>query len=222
MSTLENVRKEIFDLTTQLVEVGLCIDQNFPATRSYVGTDGSVTELNISGVSEISTALRQRPYAEIYSQFREKRAYNVLLIDGAILQLKYRFQEDVLLKHVLAFFPSPNLLEYQSNPEIYEIDLLYADAISKDLVTTPIRFDFDEKAFEEVHHPKSHFTIGQYKNCRIPVVGAITPFRFINFVLRSFYNTPYRAYCEAWQGSAEDFPISVTDLEKEYLHLSFS
>lgn len=221
MSTLDSVRKEIFDLTAQLVEVGLCSDQNFPSTKTYPSDDGAITDLTVSGVDEISSALRQRPYAEIYDGLRGKRAYNILMIDGAMIQLRYRFRGPALLKHVLAFYPSPNLIEYQNDPEIYELDLLYADVISKDVVTSPIRFDFDDAAFQEFVHPKSHFTLGQYKNCRIPVSSALTPYRFINFVLRAFYNTPFRAYCAAWRGTAMDFPGTVTVGERTDLHLSF-
>jgi hypothetical protein len=221
MSTLESVRKEIFDLTAQLVEIGLSSDQNFPSTKTYPGENGAVTDLCVSGVDEISAALKERPYSEIYAVLRGKRAYNILMVDGAMIQLRYRFRGGVLLKHVLAFYPSPDLLEYQNDPEIYELDLLYADVISKDVVTSPIRFDFDEAAFEEFLHPKSHFTLGQYKNCRIPVSSALTPHRFINFVLRAFYNTPFRAHCTDWRGTAEDFPGTVTVGEKADLHLSF-
>lgn len=221
MATLESVRKEIFDLTAQLVEVGLSSDQNFPATRTFVGEDGAVTDLCVSGVDEVSSALRERPYPEIYAGLRSRRAFNVLMIDGAMIQLRYRFRGEVLLKHVLAFYPSPDLLEYQNDPEIYELDLLYADVISKDVVTSPVRFDFDDAAFEEFVHPKSHLTLGQYKNCRIPVTSALTPHRFVNFVLRAFYNTPFRAYCSDWRGTAPDFPGTVTPGERADLHLSF-
>ncbi|WP_313141654.1 DUF2290 domain-containing protein [Rhizobium croatiense] len=112
--------------------------------------------------------------------------------------------------------------QYQNDPELYEFEVLYADVIRKDVVTTPIRFDFDEAAFHEVIHPKSHFTIGQYKNCRIPVLTAMTPFRFVNFVLRAFYNSTFQEYCSEWKSSAPDFPQSATDLERADLHLAFS
>ncbi len=221
MATLESVRKEIFDLTAQLVEVGLSSDQNFPATRTFVGEDGAVTDLCVSGVDEVSSAMRERPYPEIYAALREKRAFNILMIDGAMIQLRYRFRGEFLLKHVLAFYPSPDLLEYQNAPEIYELDMLYADVISKDIVTSPVRFDFDDAAFEEIIHPKSHFAVGQYKNCRIPVLSALTPHRFVNFVLRAFYNTPFRAHCSDWRGTAPDFPETATPNERSELYLSF-
>lgn len=34
-------------------------------------------------------------------------------------------------------------------------------------------------------------TLGQYKNCRIPAYGPISPNLFMQFVLENFYNTYY-------------------------------
>ncbi|WP_430511907.1 DUF2290 domain-containing protein [Pannonibacter phragmitetus] len=222
MATLDEIRREIIYLTGAMIEVGLSIDQNFPSEKIFAGENGGIKELTVPRADEISVALKRRPYAETYAVLKESRAYNMRLIDGALIQMRYRFDDFNLIKHVLAFYPSPDLLEYQNDPELYEAEILYADVIHKDVVTTPIRFDFDESAFQEVIHPKSHFTIGQYKNCRIPVLTAMTPFRFINFILRAFYNSPYREFCSGWKGSAADFPPSATDLERADLHLSFS
>jgi hypothetical protein len=221
MATLDAVRKEIHDLTAAMIEVGLSIDQKFPSENTFASDDGPVTELSVSGSDEISVALKHRPYVETYNALKDGRAYNMRLIDGALLQLRYRFQQGRLVKHVLAFYPSPDLLEYQNDPELYELEVHYADVIHKDVVTTPIRFDYDEGAFQEVLHPKSHLTIGQYKNCRIPVLTAMTPFRFLNFILSAFYNTSFREYCSEWRSSAQDFPISATDVERSNLHLAF-
>jgi hypothetical protein len=222
MATLAEVRKEISDLTGAMIGVGLCVDQNFPSENTYVGEDGSVTELSITGSNEITAALKNRPYVEIYAALAAKRAYNMRLIDGALIQFRYRFNREKLLKHALAFYPSPNLLEYQNAPDIYELDVLYAESIRKDVVTTPIRFDFDDAAFKEIVHPKSHFTIGQYRHCRIAVSNGLTPFRFLHFILRAFYNTPFHELCSEWRPTASDFPESVSELERADLHLSFT
>ncbi len=222
MSTLPEVRKEIYDITAKLIEIGLSSDQNFPSERDVAGNDGAMKDLTIPKASEISSALRNRPYEEIYRSLSENRAYNMKLVDGAMIQLRYRFNAGGLKKHVLAFYPSPDLLEFQNDPELYENEILYADIVSKDVVTTPVRFDFDPEAFEERVHPMSHFTIGQYKNCRIAVSSALTPFRFINFILRAFFNTPYLEHCSDMVGSAADFPRTATDDESRELHLSFS
>ena len=221
MATVAAVRKEIYDLTGAMVEVGLSIDQNYPTEKVVPGKAGGVTEITVPGSDEISAALKNRPYAETYDALKDKRAYNIRMVDGALIQMRYRFENNQLTKHVLAFYPSPDLIEYQNDPELYEDEILYADVIRKDVVTTPIRFDFDDVSFKEFVHPKSHFTIGQYKNCRITVLTAMTPFRFINFILRAFYNSPFLEYCSEWKGTAPDFPHSATPLERSHLHLAF-
>lgn len=222
MANVNSVINEIRELTSKMIEVGLCVESNYPSEMTYPSDLGAVKEVSISGLEEASAALRNRPYAETYNVLREKRAFNMRLIDGALLQFRYRFRKDDLVKHVLSFYPSPDLLEYQNDPEIYETDLLFSEVIMKDIVTTPIRFDFDPSNFRENVHPASHFTIGQYKNCRIPVLGALTPHRFLNFVLRAFYNTPYFAYCSEWKGAVPDFGPTISDRERLDLHWGFA
>jgi len=221
MSNIDSIASEIRDLTSKMIEVGLCVESNFPRRATYPSEDGAVDEISIAGLEKATVALRNRPYAETYEVLREKRAFNMRLIDGALVQLRYRFRKGELLKHVLSFYPSPDLLEYQNDPEVYETDILFAEVVMKDTVTTPVRFDFDLAAFEDYVHPASHFTVGQYRNCRIPVIGALTPHRFLNFVLRAFYNTPYHELCSEWKSSALDFPSTATERERSELHWSF-
>lgn len=222
MANMDAVAAEIRDLTSKMIGVGLCVESNYPSKTSHVSDASAVQDVSISGFKEASFALRNRPYVETYNALRTKRAFNMRLIDGALLQLRYRFRQDQLVKHALSFYPSPDLLEYQNEPEIYETDVLYAEVVMKDIVTTPIRFDFDPASSQDYVHPASHFTIGQYKNCRIPVLGALTPHRFMNFVLRAFYNTSYQEYCSEWKGTVPDFECTLTDRERGDLHWSYS
>jgi hypothetical protein len=141
------------------------------------------------------------------------------MVDGGLIQMLYTFQRGELIKHSLSFSPSPDLLEFQNNPEVYEEDILYAEVLLKNVVVTPIRFDFDTKVFCDYHHPKSHMTIGQYKNCRIPVSAPLTPYQLLNFILRAFDNTAFREYCLELKRRAEYFPLIITDLEQSLPHL---
>lgn len=222
MADADLVATEIQNLTSKMIEVGLCTDANFPRQRPYRSDNGPVSEVSISGLEEASIALRNRPYSEIYEVLRQKRAFNMCLIDGALLQFRYCFRGNELLKHILSFYPSPDLLEYQNDPDVYDTDILFAEVVRKDVVTTPIRFDFDKIAFQDYLHPASHFTVGQYKNCRIAVVGALTPHRFLNFVLRAFYNTAYHNFCSHWTSNLPDYGITITKRESSDLHWSFS
>ena len=221
MPIVNTVVTEIHNLKEKMIEIGLCMDQNYPSEASYQSDDGAVEEISISGVSDMSAALKNRPYAETYNWLREKRVFNMILVDGALIQSRYRFRRDALVKHTLAFYPSPDLPEYQNFPNVFDLEILIADAMRKDIVTTPIRFDFDPTTSIECIHPVSHFTIGQYRNCRIPVLSGLTPHRFLKFILTAFYNTAYRKYCSDWCGAVPDFDPTLTAREESLLHFSF-
>lgn len=143
------------------------------------------------------------------------------MIDGSLIQIMYSFHHEEITSHRLAFFPSPSLESFQNEPELYENDELYADVLAKNLVTFPLRFDFDSdvEKFIEIHHPKSHMTVGQYKNCRIPVSEPLTPEVFISFLLQSFYNTAYRRFSDEFTIGDYRFPHTITNNEKNILHL---
>jgi hypothetical protein len=218
MGSPEAVRAEIEQLTADLISVGLCVDQNFPSMN--VGKGGEII-VGFSETESLSITLKNIPYSDAYDELSKSRAYNMKLIDGALLQIMYLFSERrELLRHRLAFFPAPDLLEYQNNAEIYEQDEIYIDIIEKSVVTTPLRFDFDKQNFVDYHHPMSHFTLGQYKNCRIPVSGPLNPFLFVHFILRSFYNTPFQKYCAKIREFQGGFEHTITALEKRHLHVS--
>ena len=141
------------------------------------------------------------------------------MLDGALIQLQYTIVGGRVEKHRLAFFPSPDLSEYQNSPEIYETDEIYADVVMRNIVSSPIRFDFDRAAFVDDIHPMSHMTIGQYKNCRIPVGGPLSPYLFIHFILKAFYNTALRKCSDGLTRFKYTFEPTITTREQEHLHL---
>lgn len=213
--TPNDVLKEIQALTADLISTGLCIDQNFPCSRAT----GGVVEIDFGKDYDLSLTLKNVPYEQVYEELSESRSFNLKLIDGGLVQLLYRFTDSALIKHRLGFFPSPDLLEYQNNSEIYEEDELYGDVIDRNVVTVPVRFDFDPDTAVDYEHPASHMSLGQYKNCRIPVVGALSPFLFMNFVLRSFYNTPFRRFCSEIRESDLTFAATITEREQRHVHI---
>lgn len=203
-------------LTGELISSGLAIDQNFPSSRMVRGD----CLVSFSGEDDLSITLKNVPYASAYADVRAARAFNVLLIDGGVLQMLYYFGAAGLTKHRLSFLPSPDLLEYQNNSDIYELDDMYGDVVEKGVVTSPVRFDFDAGAFVEYEHPMSHLTLGQYKNCRIPVTGPFPPRHFLAFVLSSFYNTPFRKFLQNMQPGDNPFTQTITAGERRYVHLT--
>ena len=149
------------------------------------------------------------------------RAYNVKMLDGALIQMMYVFSEGQVKRHRLAFFPAPHLEEFQNNPEIYLTDEVYADVVARNIVPVPVRFDFDTKGDEELSttHPLSHLTLGQYQNCRIPVSAPVTPFRFIEFILRNFYHRAFALHAQALPTASEAFAATIRSRERRLLHL---
>lgn len=209
-----DVIKQIRHITSNLIAVNLSEEQNFPSEM-----DGAVY---ISGNHDLSIALKNLPYAEIYSILEKGKNYNIRMIDGALIQLMYSFDSTgKLRKYRLAFFPSPNLEEFQNNSELYEADEIYADMIDKNIVTIPIRFDYDPENFKAKEHPCSHLTLGQYKNCRIPLIAPLTPNIFMDFILRNFYNTAQKKYADELNFDVtKTFDNTIDELEKQILHIS--
>ena len=102
------------------------------------------------------------------------------------------------------------------------MDELYAEIIMRNIVPFPLRFDFDSRTevVQELEHPVSHLSLGQYKNCRIPVSAALTPFYFISFVLRNFYHTAYMAYCDDITSYEQEcFLPTLLPSEREVVHV---
>lgn len=213
------ILRQINTLTADLIGISLCEHQNFP-TLTY--SPGNIAEISFSGPANSSIVLKNISYSTIYEELNRTRAYNFKMIDGALIQLMYRFDENTIAAHRLAYFPAPDLHEYQNNPDIYEKDEIYADVIMKNIIAMPIRFDFDssDEIFVELDHPKSHLTLGQYLNCRIPVSGPITPSVFMDFILRNFYNTAHRSVCGDMTQFDDYFPSTITEIECGVVHLN--
>jgi hypothetical protein len=178
-------------------------------------SQGNFTNIGFPGDEHLVSTLKDRAYKDIYDDLNDNRAYNIRMLDGAMLQMTYRFKRDKIEKHRLAFLPSPYLEDFQNYPEIYENDEIYADIIMKDIVVFPIRFDFDNcpGISTPLKHPKSHLTLGNYKNCRIPVTAPLTPHVFVDFILRNFYNTAHGNYEKCFTPDSGAFENTIDVIE---------
>ena len=217
MITPEKIRTQVESLTTDLIECSLCEEQKFPSLRNE---SSNIKKIDF-GKSDLSIVLKNRPYQEIYNELLRTQAYNLKMLDGALIQLMYKFHRNSLQNHRLAFFPSPYLEEFQNNPEIYEEDCIYADIIKKNIVPFPLRFDFDcrKEVTIVMEHPQSHLTLGQYQNCRIPVSAPLTPSIFIEFILRNFYNTAFKQYSKKINRFSEIFMNTIEISEQGLSHV---
>lgn len=210
--------KQVNQLTTAVVGLSLSNDQNFPSTSGKVSGHFEIT---VNNVEALTVALKNIAYREIYGELDKARCFNLKMLDGALVTLRYRFRNGELSEHSLSYFPSPDLEHFQNDPEIYLQDEIYADVVARNIVPFPVRFDFfdDPNKFVEVHHPYSHLTIGQYENCRIPVCSPLSPLTFGGFILRNFYNTAFRKYSGEIPVAPLMFANTITAKEREIPHL---
>lgn len=202
-----------------VIKAGICNAQNFPSLTQ--GPRG-ISEIGISSVDN-SIFLKNITYSEMYTELLKRKYYNFEMIDGALISLLYRFQNNEIIAHRLSFFPAPNLEVFQNEPELYLEDEIYLEFLDKRIVTVPLRFDFDSgEAFVPVEHPKSHLTLGQYKNCRIPVSSAVSPYQFMEFILRNFYHTTQNKSCFNLTKHTDKFEKSIVSEEEALIHVCTS
>lgn len=214
MLKAQDIYKQLKKLTCELIESGLCSEENFPSMASC---PDNVTEIGIAK-KDYSIFLKSMPYSDMYRITLERKIYNIKMIDGALLTLLYRFHNNEIIAHRLSYFPDPNLIAFQNEPELYKDDELYADILDCRIVTVPIRFDFDINASHPLDHPTSHLTLGQYKNCRIPVSSALTPYQFILFIITNFYHSSVAQL--KLPLFKEKFSESILPEERKLIHLN--
>jgi len=211
------IKEDIDGLISELIGCGICDDSNFSAIR----LSGSKADITFSGSEHVSIALGNMEYAEIYCELADKRSYNMKLVDGALLQLMYRIDGKELLQHRLAFYPSPDCLPFQDDPDAYMRDELFIEIIQRRIIPFPLRFDFDarEGVHVDVTHPKSHLTLGDVKGCRIPTSAPLTPRWFVEFILRNFYQTETHDFVSSLPQHKIKFPASITANEIGLMHM---
>lgn len=220
------IKEEIDSLVSFLVEHSLADDLN-PAYEDSRPIDpqlgGGVADIvQYSGYMGSALALKTRPYAELYREMVQTRSFNVRMLDGALIQMLFEVKRpNILFRSSLSFFPSPDLEAFQNEPELYLEEQLYADVVNPQVVTVPLRFDFDNRpgVATDFIHPISHLTLGQYKECRVAATTAVTPYLFIDFVLRSFYATAMKSIADELPRHGNRFLSTITNNESSLIHI---
>ena len=218
MPTADRVQSQINERIVRLIEFGLADDQLFPIRREQ----RNLVEITFETAPQVSIALKNRPYEDVYRSLVQERVFNIKMLDGALIQMMYAFSNDTLRRHRLAFFPAPHLNEFQNNPDVYLDDEVDGDVVARNRMPFPFRYDYDESISHNkaIVHPKSHLTLGQYKHCRIPVSAPVTPHWFIDFVLRNFYDTPNRSYATEIPIASDTFARSILAEERQAIHVT--
>lgn len=223
---VELFRKEISDITGYLIANSLIDSQNYPARRQRIDNI-EVLQSDYWESDYWDNARRMQranvEYATHYRELAAAGAYDLRFLDGALVQLQYEFATDTgdLRRGCASFLPAPDLLPYQDESALYLLDEVYGDVVDRRVVTVPIRFDFDSRAdvIQTVHHPQSHLTIGQYPLCRVAVCSAVTPYYFLELVLRCFYRTRQSLPTEGMPGPKARMNKTITLEEEGLVHI---
>jgi len=167
-------------------------------------------------------------YASKHVKKRKVEDFTFLMIDSAIIQCYYNFDKENLVMQKMAFYQSPFVKSFDSDPKSYlDSDPLENPSEEENLgAVTCFRFDYNLDDFEECLHPKTHLHLGSFKNCRIPVISPLKIATFFSFIIKNFYSVTYKSFQEHLKinkglyNKEGDFSITVTDNEMKHLHLS--
>lgn len=211
------ILKEISSLTTELVGASMVDSQNFVAVTKHAGRVWRVAQPG----ADMSIALKKVPYAQIYADLAATNNYALRMLDGALIQFSYEGIGRSIERHRLAYLPAPDLEPYQNDPELYFGEQHFVDIVGHQVMPVPVRFDFDARpeSVEDVVHPVSHVTFGQYQHCRVPVTRAVAPSEFLSFILSSFYSTPDHPYGRFDSRVVLGEP-TITEAESGYAHVA--
>ncbi|QIH39124.1 DUF2290 domain-containing protein [Flavobacterium sp. Sr18] len=211
--------KSIYHITDKLIKEGFAVSFNYPS-QTY-------NSVSWSGNKNLTHVLKGQPYKDVYYECLNNMQYNIKLLDHALIQLFYKFDGSSIVSYRLAYLPHPEFENLQQNPDDYEDvhygNTLFSEMSDKMIITTPMRFEYDAdvKKYVEFDHPKSHLTLGNYKDCRIAINKPISPNKFILFILRSFYLDKFKKHFKN-----EDFDCkfitqeSISINEKKQFHFS--
>lgn len=147
---------------------------------------------------------RDLPYPSVWQTVLELSAFNFLLIDYSLIQLRldatghdwgsfafYHCPHDTMSFH--EFCSSMRALE--DRIPTAHLKQWYREHVPTTPIrasAVPIRYDVDYDAFEAGRHPAAHLHIGHNTPLRIATARAWRPLTFVGFVARQFY-------CKQWQ-----------------------
>lgn len=143
-------------------------------------------------------------HVNYYYEYRwiiDHRQFSLLLTDGGALQFYYHFEGDELLSSRQCYYPPPlhGVEDYGELDLEMSLDDMLSVSIKADEAPpryrakywSHIRMDFDSRA---TSHDPSHLQYSAANLFRIPVDKVLSPFVFVDMVLRDFYPNEHSDY----------------------------
>lgn len=180
---------------------------------------GEVVEITHENKSNESNILYDRhlPIEKIMDILLENKEYNLLLYDRSIIKYQLAIRNGKICKERLIFIKKHNYLWTKDEINKKDIDDFGVDWFQEEIsIPIVIRIDYDSENYEDIIHPITHMTLSNYEECRIPMMGAVTLYNFVNFVLNFFYNDNLNC-----ASVFEETDITISQNEKKRLHFEW-
>ncbi len=216
MPTAAQLYSDIKGLIRFMTNEGLVNEQRAPRSLRKVGS----VAITFYGAEHLALVSKNKSYADVYRESVRHRVYSVMMLDGALVQIQYEFKHRRLLRHRLAFLPSPWLDAFHLHEQHYLEDNIDVDVTAHGWPPAPLRFDFDPDSHKDVVHPASHLTLGIVEQCRIPVARPLTPYRFVDFLLRNFYDLKTARYSDGLPKHRTSFQETISKPESKLIHIA--
>lgn len=141
-------------------------------------------------------------YSKQYEDIIEFRQFSFLLKDSSAIQAYYQYDDKGLKKIRLAYYPHPQTVNInQEEIETY-LDEALTDALEAHYIllhelmgqnisvsnSTHLRFDFDR---DVTSHSTNHMQIDGIQELRVPLQHVVTPFHFLDFIVRHVFPEEY-------------------------------
>ena len=189
-------------------------------SKSYsVIENKDISEISRSGRKNESNILYDKHLSveKIMSTLLERKEYNILLYNRSIIQYDFMIKDGKIIKERLTFIKKHNYLWTKEEISNMDINNFETDWFDNEMgIPVMIRVDYDEDNHIDVIHPITHMTLSNYDECRIPMMGPISLYNFIDFILNFFYDDRLD-----FKSKFEKNDITITENEKKRIHLEW-
>lgn len=222
--TVNQVRRNVDELRKALFKEDLAKDFNRIVINEFRGHIKVVTWAECLPYTDLRFATLDE-----FGWLLRKRQFSILLFDGSLLQISYKFKRGTLIEHRLCFYPFPLRLDVEELDnylgagfgflDILEEAFSFGEFKERLSLQSPIRFDYDmERA--AANHPASHMHLLR-NECRVPVFAPLSVGHFIRFVFRRFYPEQWKEFDFIRGWPCQEFDRTVTVEQERQIYLNY-
>lgn len=196
------------DICVKLVSNKLLLEKKEVSSHSIQDNKFKVTWSGRCQSSKV-TFSNTKSAKEIHDELLANRQFLMLFFDKSILQAEYVVSGGKIVKQRLQFIKIYDYIEQEGYNDNY-----FDEGLREIPIPIFIRFDYDPQNHVDLKHSKSHLSISNHNNCRIPVSRNITLKQFVSFILKEVYDNydiKFTTYLEHEE--------TITEAEKSVIHL---